>query len=434
VKRGLAPPPKGKLARVSGKTIVKALDRLQRLALFQKDEYVELNPDVPRYFNDPYRHAVCFGAWEGRQLFRHERIARVLGESRAARDTEDADHVDDVDLARIVREMPEVGVYVNSHGNLFLTEIADGLADDLRAVGVRVSKRDESSSIDGRPPICIFVAPHEFFVLGAGKEWIRDDVLKRSFMFTTEQLQTPWFKAALPFALCARGVLDIVSQTARLFEQASIPSLHFEPTARPVTQWLEPNDEQHPLIRILPQGAKQPRIADRPLKDRPLDVCFFGAETPDREDFFSRQAAFFADYDVFFNYRRAQVPIKKGTQDAALTRIAGHVCGNSKISLNLHRDVFGYFEWHRIVKLAMSSGSVVVSEPCLPHPVYRPGIHYFEEVDRRMPDLIEWLIRSTDGQRRAEEVRNNALSALAAASSPSRNGERVARFLYRHAP
>ncbi|MDT8870873.1 hypothetical protein RAA17_06200 [Komagataeibacter rhaeticus] len=52
------------------------------------------------------------------------------------------------------------------------------------------------------------------------------------------------------------------------------------------------------------------------------------------------------------------------------------------------------FEWHRIVKGAMANGSVVVSEPCLPHPVFRPGIHFLEETGRHIPNLIEWLLHA----------------------------------------
>ena len=68
---------------------------------------------------------------------------------------------------------------------------------------------DETSDIETRPPICLFVAPHEFFTLGRGTDWVRDDVLSEGFMFGTEQVQTTWFNLSLPFILMSRGMLDI---------------------------------------------------------------------------------------------------------------------------------------------------------------------------------------------------------------------------------
>ena len=56
----------------------------------------------------------------------------------------------------------------------------------------------------------------------------------------------------------------------------------------------------------------------------------------------------------------------------------------------------------------MAGGSVVVSEPCLPHPLFKPGEHFFEEAGRHMPDLIEWMIHTPDGRARAEQVRRAA--------------------------
>lgn len=429
---------KGHLHMLSDESLILSLDRLGKLEIFDQESYLSANRDIEQADIDPTLHAIAFGVWEGRQLFRRERIARVLGSTRSTHSALDSMLLlDSFDSGQVAHDLPEVGVYVSSHGNIFMREIAEGLVHDLQTAGARASLRDELSSIEGRPAICIFVAPHEFFTLGTGREWARDDVLTQSFMYTTEQLQTSWFNLSLPFILPCRGVIDIVDQTSQLFRNASIPSLHIEPSIHvdvldlPVSA-LESDDLRHPLYKILPPQAKAIPNIMAPLKDRAIDVCFFGAETPTRESFFARHAGFLADYETFFNYRKSSAPIRKGSNDSALTRIAKHVSGHSKISLNLHREEFGYFEWHRIVKLAIGSGSVVVSEPCLPHPVFKPGVHYFEEIGRHVSELVEWLVRSEDGQRKAEAVRSNALDVLNRSSSAKRNGVQIAQFVTRH--
>jgi hypothetical protein len=60
----------------------------------------------------------------------------------------------------------------------------------------------------------------------------------------------------------------------------------------------------------------------------------------------------------------------------------------------------------------MASGSVVVSDPCLPHPQLKPGEHYFEEEPRQIPNLIDWLLGDKEGQREARRVRGNASEHL----------------------
>ncbi|KVR42929.1 hypothetical protein WK17_15675 [Burkholderia multivorans] len=429
---------KGHLGMLSEESLILSLDRLDKLEIFDQKDYLDANRDVEQSDIDPRLHAIAFGVWEGRKLFRRERIARVLGSTRSTHSSLDSTLLlDSFNSGQVTHDLPEVGVYVSSHGNIFMREIAEGLVHDLQTAGARASLHDELSSIENRPAICIFVAPHEFFTLGKGREWARDDVLTRSFMYTTEQLQTSWFNLSLPFVLPCRGVIDIVDQTSQLFRDASIPSLHIEPSIHVDVHGapesaLESGDLLHPLYRILPPQAKAIPSIMSPLKDRAIDVCFFGAETPTRESFFARHASFLADYETFFNYRKSSAPIRKGSNDSALTRIAKHVSGHSKISLNLHREEFGYFEWHRIVKLAIGSGSVVVSEPCLPHPVFKPGIHYFEEIGRHVSELVEWLVRSDDGQRKAEAVRLNALDVLNKTSSAKSNGIQIAQFVTRH--
>ncbi len=402
------------------RTRAAALARLNRLPCFQAADYAALNPDVEAAGFDAAFHALFIGAIEGRQLFRRDRLARALGGLNGFAVCQTAPPQQPV----------PVGIYVSSLGNVFMQDIARDLADCLAAAGVPVTLRDEAAPAARRPPFNIFVAPHEFFALGRGPAWVRDDVVSTAVMLNTEQAQTPWFATALPFLLAARGVIDLSAQHTALFANAGIPAHHATPVPARSLPRLNSAVRAHPLYRALPDAALLAADPAAPLTARPLDIAFFGGHTPDREAWHARNTAFLASYNTFFYDRRqGDGPLRAGTPDGALSALASHVCGHSKLLLNLHRDEFGYFEWHRIVRLGMASGCVVVSEPCPPHPVLLPGVHFFAAAARQIPDLIEWLLRSEDGRQRAQEVQEAAADALAYALDPACTGHALMAFL-----
>ena len=166
------------------------------------------------------------------------------------------------------------------------------------------------------------------------------------------------------------------------------------------------------MIRVLPPAARTTPNPETPFDQRPIDVSFFGGTSEHREAFFVRHARYLSNLETYLYYRRFDGPQKNTKRDGILSRLGAHVTAHSKISLNIHRDDYGFFEWHRIVKMAMAGGSVVVTEPCLPHPLFKPDRHFFEESGRHIPDLLEWLLHTDDGRARAEEVRRDALALV----------------------
>lgn len=398
---------------LSRRTRARALARLHRLPCFDAADYLALNPDVDAAGFDPAFHALFIGAIEGRKLFRRQRLAQALGAAACAGPNRFQDR------AGQVRREP-VGVFVNSQGNVFMHDIARDIADSLGAAGVPVTLRDETAPGARRPPRCLFVAPHEFFLLGKGRDWIADEVIAQAVMLNTEQPQTSWFASALPFLLAAGGVIDLSAQHTSLFAAAGVPALHITPAPAASFPRLGAAVRQHDLFKALPSEAQLPADPATPFDRRPIDIAFFGGATPQRDAWFAHNAGFLADFETFLYHRSAKRgPIRAESADGALSDLASHVSGHAKIALNLHRDEFGYFEWHRIVRLGMAAGSVVVSEPCPPHPVLLPGVHYFEAPARQIPDMLEWLLRSPDGNARAAEVRDCAADFLAVARRTS---------------
>jgi hypothetical protein len=182
-----------------------------------------------------------------------------------------------------------------------------------------------------------------------------------------------------------------------------------------------------------PPAARSDIDPSLPFAARPIDISFFGTSSPRRDAFFARNAAFFADYETFnYNRRPDRGPIRSEGEDGALTRLAGHVSGHSKITLNIHQEEFGYFEWHRMVRLGMCSGSLVVSDPCLPHPDFVANEHYLQENARHIPDLLEWLLKTEDGAREANRVRANVDLLLTNSFETNHAVARMLRFFARH--
>ncbi len=433
----IALPYRGFLERVEAATIQKATERLKRFPLFSAEDYAGFNGDVRDGRLDPWAHFLCFGAFEDRRWVTEDRVARGVGEylsggERVASLMKEgaSGSKDESKIAALAARSPPIGIYVSSQGNVFMNEIAEDVAVDLKSLGVTVSLRDEMSAIEDRPPISIFVAVHEFFQLSRGREWIREDVVANSFMFQVEQAQTQWYRLTLPILFLARGVIDFAFEDADLLGRTGLPTLHFTPGLRSDPPALFSEDCLHPLFQVLPAVAKAKPDPESPFAERPLDIAFFGNLTPQRSKFFARHAAFLSDYETYIHCSMDTGPY---TADrSAAIRLARHVLGHAKIALNVHRDEFPYFEWHRIVRLGMSSGSVVVSEPCLPHPDFKPGVHYFEENARHMPDLLEWLLRTDEGRREAGRVRANVQALILDGTRSRQNAARLLEFLLEH--
>jgi len=85
-----------------------------------------------------------------------------------------------------------------------------------------------------------------------------------------------------------------------------------------------------------------------------------------------------------------------------------------------------------MVRLGMCSGSLVVSDPCLPHPDFVANEHYLQENARHIPDLLEWLLKTEDGAREANRVRANVDLLLTNSFETNHTVARMLRFFARH--
>jgi hypothetical protein len=380
---------------------------LHRTGLFDRDAYTSLYADVAKSGLDPLHHFVRVGIHAGRQFTSQETIARlwrdVLRDDAAA-----APPAPPVDTARI-----RVAIYASSLGNFFMTEIAQVLKAGFADAGIAAELCDERGQPRSNATHQIVVAPHEFFTLGQGRRWATDDFVSRAILFSTEQIQTQWFAMSLVFLLRAKGVADMNGQTAAILRKAGIRAAAVQPG---YTTSFAPFATQPDLGRALdfaglPSAVRDYDVANDRFEARPLDVLFLGSASPRREKHLVTYAAKFADLNSFIYMSRTSKPLAPEHNPMASSKVSAALLQRSKILLNLHRDEYTYFEWWRLMQ-AFWHQTVVVTEPCFPHPVFKPGEHYFEESPRHIHHLVAWLARTPDGQARADEVRRRAFQTL----------------------
>jgi hypothetical protein len=408
-------------------------NRLSNWPLFDPKLYRHLNPDLPDDDSSVTDHFAYQGLWEERSFTKEVRlVADLVGLGRPA--ASDLGTPLTAISASVLLEM-DLGVYVNSGSNFFMRELAHLLSAGLRRLGLKVTEGDETTPIENRRKHTIVVAPHEFFLLGAGKTWARGDVVADAVMLSTEQPQTPWFIKSLPYLLSCRGILDLCWQTSVTFDTAGVPSSFYMPGMAEAPWTAGIADEEifkNALVASLSQAALNFRATEGALFARPVDVTFMATASPIRDDFFSRHLATLRQLQMVLIYRRPSHGVPKGyAPDEHMTAVNDFILRRSKILLNVHRDVLGYFEVHRIGMQGMWNGCAVVTNACLPHPYFVGNEHYIEETTDRIPKLIEWLIRTPEGRKEAERVRGAALAQYATVGSERMQSLRVANFLAR---
>lgn len=380
-----------------------AIDRLSRFRFFSASDYRALHDDLGMM--DPAVHFIGYGGDERRKAAIPTHIARTLGILQA----------EPLAPYRGRKDAPQVltiGVFVSSLSDPFLRETSYAIATLMRRAGHQIIMADEKSEIEERPRHCIYVAPHEFFFLGNGPAWVRDDVLIDACMYCTAPAHRSEFWHSLHVVLMGQSVITSSRPVAVAFSEV-MPSINVIPSVvRDGTMPSETATLEHPLL----SGQRWWEDAERPL-----DLYFFGSASPHRARFFAKHSDRLSNYDSFIYLKKSTSPNKTGGTHfaGAFPQVAQHIARHSRLLINVHRDEFPYFEWHRIVDQAMINGCVAVSEPCFLTPEFQPGIHYLEEETHRLVALAEWALNDADGR--------DMMAAIAAAGQAAIRDRRSER-------
>lgn len=380
---------------------------LTRTGLFDRDFYAGQHPEAARTGIDPLHHFMRIGVQTGAAFTSTASIARlwrdVLKEPAPAIDTSPLPNL----------SACKVAIYVSGTGNFFMNEIASILQAGFADAGVTallLTDRDEPSPDATHH---IVVAPHEFFTLGNGRRFASDEFVSRAIMYSTEQVQTQWFARSLPYLLRARAVADLNGQTAAILHKGGIRAFTVQPG---FSEAFKPFALQKTLPDSKAFASLSPQVRNfdamtSPFAARPLDVLFLGSVSPKREKIFASFAPKFAQLNTFIYTTRLTRPIDEKTNPTASPHVTAALLQRSKVLLNIHRDDNIYFEWWRLMQ-AFWQKTLVVTEPCFPHPVYKDGVHFLTEAPRHMPHLIDWLVRSPEGHAKAEEIRSQAYATF----------------------
>jgi hypothetical protein len=389
-------------------------ERLRASGVFDPEIYLSLNPDVQ---DDPWEHFLTYGLKERRPFTDPALVARLLAqlnpqieaERHRFRNAAENTFADpgSRSAARLLRENHiRIGVFCSSLGNFFMREIADMLAWGLRAEGIETIQRDETGNPEEPFDLRVFVAPHEFFWLGQGQEWVRLASAANSVLYNVEQVQTMWFCRAFPLLLEAPLVLDINFHSAAILRQAGCRAIHFMPGHLPEVRYTKPvlDISQVELVKGYPFGDQQYNWQERDLlADRPIDILFVGSRAPRRDKPLARLRELADRHRLWCIYRDPAVPFTQSSGAAA--EFSWALAQRAKIVLNIHRDWIGYFEWPRMVMGGFWQGACVVSDPGLFSPIFDAGAHYLEGSLRHIGELLAWLLETEEGRRELDQTR-----------------------------
>jgi hypothetical protein len=376
--------------------------------LFSPTDYLATHTDVAQAGMDPFLHYVSSGIEEGRQIVVPDETLsalrrlplelllrqRVLQQARSL----------GFDPAQAAP--PEtIAVYASSLGNFFFRQIADRVATGFRASGHRVYRLDQNCRRPDDVTLDFVVAPHEFFLLGAGPGWLTQIELARSIVFNTEQPGTPWYFRSLRYAFGAGTLVDLSPQSATLVPALGFPSSGFLPLG-PVAG---SQSEERELLRDRVDGLEDVPLrpaADRQAMtwaERPIDILFLGTLTERRSKALASLASTLANYRCFVHAPTGFGGPLRGAKGQIDETHSRWLASRAKILLNIHRGEFPYFEWHRVVMLGAEQGTIVLSEPSLPVPGIQPDRHFLSSHVEGMPAIINRLL-GDEGPVIAEEM------------------------------
>lgn len=399
--------------------------RIEGFPLFRPEEYLELSPDLKGL--DPLIHYSEYGVWEPHRRFVGEKtvaawLGEVLQSPLPAPQPPAPDRLATA-LSRL-RDRP-ILVLVSSHGRWTTGDLAEGLAADLVSLGLKARVEDESAD-EGALGRRIFVAPHEFFTQGRGADWVRLEGLRDALMYVTEPVEAPDFAASVPYLLAGAGVVSPHAHVCALAERSGLPALVHVPADRTDrTQGLP----AHPLARALPRTAKRYELEGDVWAERPLDLVFSGPESAVRDEFFGINAGLFAGLSCVIDLFRQHGSPQRRQPGEARPALRSYLARRTRMVLNLPQEELTSIDWNGMVLGGIAHRALVVSTPCLPHPLFKPGTHYLEESRGRLPQLIEWLLQTPDGRITAERVRHQAYAAMMDRCSPLAMAGALAVFL-----
>ncbi|TXN72658.1 hypothetical protein FV234_25785 [Methylobacterium sp. WL8] len=325
-----------------------------------------------------------------------------------------------------------VTIILHSQANHFMRPIAHALANALVQAGVRTQICDENADGVEHATTPIIIAPHEFFTFKLPIKLDRYALIRKSILFNTEQIGSPWFSSIMGVIFGSRGVIDINFQSSEVFKKSNIPSCYVLPPIdrRLRNVFLAENNGQHPLFSWIRSNVKSDGFPDRPYSDRDLDLFFAGNKTFLRTRTIAKSAPYLASRNCFISYTDSP-PSTIPTDDTSILLFSGYmnIVSNTKLVLALPRYSIGYFEWERFVAQGFANGACVIASNPLKSPFFEPDINYVDAPLRNLSSYLKWLLETRDGADSAQAIIDTSRQVLEEEMSPTRVGNFIVSFL-----
>lgn len=379
--------------------------------LFDEEYYLENNADAAKSRLEPLDHYLEFGFGQRRQLCAESDIAKALliaSENSSNRNAV-VEYQNEQDSG--VSSNSRLVLPYHTKGNFFFKEISQHIADAAIEVGFDAVLMDEKEFKELRVCSgihCFFVAPQEFFYLGK-KDRLHEHAKK--FMPTVtyllaEQPQTVFFLSQLEYIFDDVHIVDMNFHVATYLRSLKIPCHYFPLGWASSLEKNKQNGFGESIENMyLPEAALSKN--DNSLDDmdnRPIDVVFIGNGCKRRQRFFNEYAEPLSNFNMTVFAPDWQIPHSSGGLATLDVNDSITLCQRSKIFLNIHRDDFEYFEWHRICMRGFLSGALVLTEPVFSVPEFEAGTHYLQCTLDEMPEKMEWLLNTKDGQKTLKHV------------------------------
>ncbi|WP_013323094.1 hypothetical protein [Gloeothece verrucosa] len=386
---------------------------------FDGDYYLEQNPDVAEWGDNPLAHYIDYGAYQGRLAWSLPNVMRIIQEESSVLSQTQKLINQTPNRALIFssyRSHPKVGIYCSSIGNYFMAEMADLLAAAFEKIGLEAIRLSEFDVFRKELDYEILMAPQEFFYLGEGQALARHKSwLSKLAIINVDQPHSTFFSKSFHFLRQARLILDINFKSAEFLDRLGFPA-YFLPLGYLRNYAPFEFCQTKPDLLILKSISEKhwnqvSTIHD--FKNRPIDIFFIGTLSEKRELFFANSAKWLSQYRCFLHIPPLDGTFIQGQGNALTTEAAMGLSQRSKILLNIHRDELPYFEWHRLVLQGLWQKTLVLTEPSNPIPGIVPGEHYLECEAKAMPEMIEWLLKTEEGQALAQKVRLAGYNVLA---------------------
>ena len=134
-------------------------------------------------------------------------------------------------------------------------------------------------------------------------------------------------------------------------------------------------------------------------------------------------------FSQFSNFIYLQQGSTEAESDSSDERIIGHLSCKSKFTLHISEDGLPDFDRLSIVNTTFAGGSVLVSDTQFLDKNCLAGVHYFHDDVKHIPQLLEWLIKDSEGQKQAETVRHAAFEVIRDTNNNVTRPKRLLHFL-----